>query len=98
MSAKWDALCAKYKHFRHVTSDAYFRAGQLAAQLRQSIIDGCECDQDYVLHYRYEEASHPDFDQSEKAESPWQSVVKTDDGWTIGFGIQLEIAPNTYPK
>jgi hypothetical protein len=97
-SNRWVTLCHTYKLFNEKIGNERFRAGGFAISLRDALANACGCDKSYISHYSYTHGYTPDADTYEKEPDGWNSLSKSVTGWVFGLGVQLEIAPNTYPK
>ena len=95
---RWSSLCSKYTRAKEKNSNDAFVVGRLAIHLRKALAEACRCPESYVSHFQYEHGYVPDDDTHEQVKDGWASVTGTPAGWVIGLGVQLEIAPNAYPK
>lgn len=94
----WSQICQSYKIFLKKGKDEYFVIGKLAVNIKSDLVGFLGCDPNYVRHYEYIYGATPEYDRYDEVKNGWDSTRQNAHGWTIGIGLLLEIAPNTYPK
>lgn len=97
-SDRWTRISQLYGEAIHRSSEARFSTFRLAVAVAQTLVQQLGCREEIVSHYAYSIGDAPKWDTFKKVDSPFDSVVPSDDEWVFGIGVTIEISENHWPK
>jgi hypothetical protein len=95
---QWLRICNAFETAVKESGERRFALQRLAMHVRKSMLERVQCRDEVVSHYAYTLDDMPKYDSFKVAKSPTDSVVLSNDVWTFGLGVTVEIAENAWPK
>jgi hypothetical protein len=95
---RWTTLSNEYKKVIEKGGEDRFINWRLANHIRDGLAESCGCEATKVIHYKYSDEYPAEYAAYTRVDQASDAVIATEHGWTIGIGVELEIAPDTYPK
>lgn len=95
---RWAVISEKFKAVLERGGDERLVHYRIAAVLRSEVAKSCGCDEASIYYYKFDHGPTPEYDRYERVDSPHDAVSSSEQGKTIGLGIQLEAGPGVLPN
>ncbi|MBN8806658.1 MAG: hypothetical protein J0I47_00245 [Sphingomonas sp.] len=95
---RWATISHKFKAVLERGGDERLVHYRIAAVLRHEVAQSCGCDESSIYFYKFDHGPTPEYDRYERVDSPHDAVTSSEQGKTIGLGIQLEAGPAVLPN